>query len=84
MEKRELGVVVGDVMRVLGTVQSFYDDPMSVGSDCGGLVACHAVRSAHNIVKAAGFPSYDAFLNECESRTSSRWLYFAGLALAAE
>ena len=72
----ELGKLVGRVLDTL-YMEAFRTDPTTLfaPSECFGLHYHASIRKAVRIVRAAGFPSYRAFLRCVEERSSTRWVW---------
>lgn len=81
----ELGTLTGQVISILQTAIDFFDDPITVhygvGLECGGHVCRAAERKALAAVQAAGFPTYQAFIDEVTARTSARWVWNSSLLM---
>lgn len=81
-EPRDLGRLVGQVLRIERALCEALEDPYTVACSEEALNArlCRsAEREVHALVRAAGFRDFAAFLEVVEQRTSPRWVYFQGL-----
>jgi hypothetical protein len=65
---------VQKLAKIVVEADSFYDDPLSEGSDCGDLVASGAKRRTEEVLRSIRMTA-DEFMTELTRRTNSRVAY---------
>src|SRR5215471_9869365 len=81
----ELGKLVGEVSKEMGSIGEFLDDPITRQSSCGGellpLYSKHVMERIETLLRNAGYNFFKDFIDEVEARTNEKWAYFySGIA----
>jgi hypothetical protein len=75
-----LGKLVGEVSKEIGSISDFLDDPITRESSCGYELlpsfSQKVMARVQRLIQDAGYEYFKEFLDEVEARTSPKWAYF--------
>jgi len=75
-----LGKLVGEVSKEIGSIGDFLDDPITRESGCADellpLVSKNILERIKTLLQDNGYTFFRDFLDEIEARTSPKWAYF--------
>lgn len=83
-ERRSLGALTSRVFHLLGAIEQFHSDPITVAYGVGDMFAAeiseHAIDAAVQEIEAAGY-TVDEYVDAVAARTTDKWVYDHGLGM---